>query len=302
MGLIAKDVRSDLARLRAGLSLLVLVASGSAWGGASFDAGTLRGDLESKGFTPTQTQAALAMLDRAEARGLPASALANRIREGMARRAEPSAILGVLTDRLSDLERADDMTRRCAKEGIAVRDRDRSLMRLADSFSMGVTPGDVVTVLPAASRAGRDLESVSRAAEVMGRLGQKGFPPADTRDVLAAATGAGWTRDKMDGLVDVFLAAQRLGVAREKMHRILAEGIRDKKDPASLIEDMKRNTKSDSSSHSSAQSHSPTSPSSGSSTSGSGKGGKGGGTSHGPGPGAKSMPPHPTGPPPRPPR
>jgi hypothetical protein len=280
MGVIAKETRSERrwAGFRAALVLLVLVASGSVWGDPSFDAGALRGLLEARGFSATQTQAALAMLERANARGLPASALANRIREGMARRAEPSAILGVLSDRLSYLERADDMTRRCAKEGITVRDRERSLMRLADSFSMGVTPGDIVSVLPAAARASRDLESVSGAAEVMGRLGRKGFPPGDTRDVLAAAAAAGWTRDQMDGLVAVFLEARRLGVAPEKARQILAEGILEKKEPAGLVEVMKRS--------------SSTPPSSGPSSSGSAKGGRGAGSSRGPGSGPKSAGPH----------
>jgi hypothetical protein len=297
MGLIARDVRLDLGRLGAGVILLVLVASGPVWGDATFDASDIRGRLESRGFTPSQTQAALATLDRAEGHGLPASALVNRIREGIARGAQPSVILGVLTVRLADLERADEVTRRCAKEGITVRDRDRSVMRLADSFSMGVTPGDVVTVVPAAARTGRDLETVSRAAEVMGRLGQRGFPPADTRDVLAAATGAGWTREQMDGLVAVYVEAQRLGVGRERMRQILVEGIRDRKEPSHLVEDLKESAKAASASHPSASSHSPNAPASGSSTPPSGKGGKGG-ASHGPGP--KVVPHHPPPPPPPP--
>jgi hypothetical protein len=292
---VAKDVRSDLARLGGGITLLVLVASGPAWGDASFDAGDIRGRLESRGFTPPQTQAALAMLDRAEGQGLPASTLVNRIQEGIARRAQPSAILGALTDRLADLERADAVTRRCAKEGITVRDRDRSVIRFADSFSMGVAPGDVVTVVPAAARAGRDLETVSQAAEVMGRLGRRGFAPAETRDVLAAAIGAGWTREQMDGLVDVFLEAQRLGVGRERMRQMFAEGIRDRKDPSHLVEEVKRST-SAATAHSATESHSAGSSAHGSSSP-PGRGGKGG-TSHGPGP--KGMPPHPPPPPPRP--
>src|SRR6266568_3377611 len=285
MGATAKATRSDRHRgaPRAGLALLVLAAAGPVWGDAAFDAGALRALLEARGFSATQTQGALAMLERANARGLPASALANRMREGMARRAEPSAILAVLSDRLSKLQRADDVVRGCAKEGIAVRDRERSLLRLADSFSMGVTPGDVMSVLPAAARANRDLESVSQAAEVMGRLGPKRFPPEDTREVLGAATAAGWTRDQTDGLVDVFLEARRLGVTQEKTRQILAEGILEKKEPAGLVEVMKRS--------------SSTPPPSGSSRSGAAKGGKGAGTSHGSGSGAKSAAPRITRPP-----
>ncbi len=207
MGGIAKETRSDRRRasFRAGLALLVLVVSGPVWGDPAFDAGALRGLLEARGFSETQTQAALGMLERANARGLPAAALVHRVREGMARRAEPSAILDVLSGRLSNLERADDMARRCAREGITVRDREHSLLRLADSFSMGVTPGDVGSVLPAAAMASRDLETVSRTAEVMGR-------------------------------------ARRLGVAREKTSQLLAQGILEKKEPAALVAAMKESS------------------------------------------------------------
>ncbi|PYQ15835.1 MAG: hypothetical protein DMF79_19300, partial [Acidobacteria bacterium] len=200
MGRITNETRADRrgAGLRAALALLVLVVSGSVSGDPAFDAGALRGLLQARGFSETQTQAALGMLERANARGLPAAALVNRAREGMARRAEPSAILDVLSGRLSNLERADDMARRCAREGITVRDREHSLLRLADSFSMGVAPGDVGSLLPAAARANRDLETVSRAAEVMGRLGRKGFPPRDTRDGRLPRSSTARRRPRQD--------------------------------------------------------------------------------------------------------
>ncbi len=290
MGLILGETRWGRRRARfwIGPALLVLVVSGSAWADPSFDFGALRGRLEASGFTLAQTHAALAALERADARGLPAQALANRIREGLARRAEPSAILGVLSARLADLERADDLARRCAREGITVRDRERSLLRLADSLSMGVTPADVAAVVPAAARASRSLEDVSRAAEVMGRLGGKGFPPADTREVLAAATAAGWTRGQMDGLVSVFLEAQRLEVARDKTRQMLVDGIREQKEPANLVDDVRRSASSSDR------------PSSDTAGSGPAKGGKGADTSRGSGSGARGAAPHPTGPRPHP--
>ncbi len=276
-------------RLRDGFALLALAAATWVWSGAGFDTRAVRGLLQSGGFTAPQTQAALAMLDRAEAGGLPTSALANRIHEGMARHAGPATILGVLSDRVGDLEKADDIARRCAREGIAIRDRERSVLRLADSLSMGVTPGDVLSVLPAASKANRDLESVSRAGEVMGRLGQKGFPPSETRGIVASATAAGWTREQMDGLVLVFLEGQRLGLSKERLRQALADGIREKKEPSGLVDDLKRNAKAEAAS--SAPAESPDSgPASG--TSGAPKRGKVGGA-HGPAPGAKGPPPHP---------
>src|SRR5260370_39038611 len=98
MGGIAKETRADgrTASCRAGLALLVLVVSGPVWGDPAFDAGAARGLLQARGFSETQTQAALGMLERANARGLPASALTNRLPAGLARRAHASAILELL--------------------------------------------------------------------------------------------------------------------------------------------------------------------------------------------------------------
>jgi hypothetical protein len=302
MGIIENTTRSDRggAGLRAGLALLALAIAVSVGSEPASDAGALRVLLEARGFSVTQSQAAVGMIERANARALPASALTGRIREGLARGAEPSTILGVVSTRLTNLERADDMARRCAQQGIPVRDRDRSLVRLADSFSMGVTPGDVLSVLPAAGRGSRDLEGVSRAAEVMGRLRGKGFPPGDTREVVGAAMGAGWTRSQMDGLVDVFLEARRLGVGPEKSRQLLTEGIGAKKEPAGLVEVVKGSARSDAASDAGA---SPRSSGGGGSRppgAGSPKVGKGAGGSRGGGSGPKSAGPKGPRPQPRP--
>ena len=223
-------------RLGAPAVLLCALACGSAWGEPSSDAAALRRLLTAKGFSAAQAQTALATFEGASSRGLPASVLENRLREGLARRAAPDTILRVLADRATGLARAEDVVRRCTGQGMTVRDRESSLTRLADAFSMGVTPADVASLLPAASRAGGDVEGLTRAAEVMGRLARRGFPASDTRDVLQAALGAGWKRSQTDGLVDVFTKAQRLGASRDRTRQTLAEGIRGGKDLNRLVE------------------------------------------------------------------
>ncbi len=234
----------DSGRRSAWLALgLCSFACGLAWAGPAADASALRGLLVAGGFSAAQTQAALAALERAEARGLPASVLENRMREGLARHAEPAAILGVLADRLSDLEKAQALSRRCSEAGIAVRDRERSLTRLADSLSMGVTPGDVTSVLPDAVRGKRDLEAVSRAAEVMGRLDRQGFPAQETRDVMGAALAAGWTREQMDALAGAFVEGRRLGLSHDTVHQALVNGVRSGKASNLLVEDLRGRAK-----------------------------------------------------------
>jgi hypothetical protein len=205
----------------------------------------------------------------------------------MARGASPAAILGVLTDRLGELERADGIARQSAREGVTIRDRERSILRLADALSMGVTPGDVLVVVPSASKANRDLESISRAGEVMGRLGQKGIPPSETREIVASATAAGWTQEQLGGLAQVFVEAKRLGIPKERLRQALVDGIRDKKEATDLLDDLKRNSRGESASSGPAEAP-ESGPASG--PSGSAKKGRAGGA-HAPAP--KGPPPHP---------
>ncbi len=285
MGAISKENRPVRRRARLAAVAVVALACSAAWGQPSFDATALRSVLTARGFTPAQTQAVLATLTRANARGLPASVLESRLREGLARHAKPGVIQRVLDDRLNDLARADDLVRRGSRQGIAARDREVSLTRLADSLAMGVRQEDVVSVLPAAASGKRDLDSVSRAAEVMGRLARQRSPAADTRDVLRAALAAGWTREQMDGLADVFATARRLGVAREKTRQSLAEGIRNGKGLDRLAEDVKAGAAAAAATPAAGRSRSGSaaaSPRSGPSHSGSPKGMKGGTSPHGP--------------------
>lgn len=265
--------RGRTSRLRMAGIVLAVLACGSAWGEPSFDAAGLRRLLGARGFSAAQTQAALATLDDASTRGLPAAVLEARLREGLARRATPDTILRVLADRTAGLARAEEVARRGAAQGVRVRDRESSFTRLADAFSMGVAPADVSGLLPAAARAGGDLDGVSRAAEVMGRLARRGFPSSDTGDVLQAALAAGWKRGQLDGLVDVFDKAKGLGIPRDRTQQSLVEGIRGGKDLGRLV-----------------AAEAPTKGASAPAASGAGTG-KGGGTAHGNTPGARSASP-----------
>jgi hypothetical protein len=181
----------------------------------------------------------LALLDGADRRGLPVSELVDRIREGIARRARPEAILGVVQDRTEQLQGADEVVRRCAQAGITVRNRERVIVRLADSLAQGVAPGDIMALLPAV-RGDGDVESIAHAAEVMGRLERKGFATDETRDVVAAAVAEGWAADRMDELVGLFLEADFMRVPSDEASALLRDGIREKKQPPGLLRKMEQ--------------------------------------------------------------
>jgi hypothetical protein len=221
-------------------SALVVVASGpavSSPAGPSDETGRL---LTNARFTPQQSQAALALVERATGGGLPAPALVNRIREGIARNAAPEVILAVTQDRLSDLERADAVVHSCAQQGIAIRDRDHSIEKIADSFTQGVKPADVTSLIPSAKKGTNGLETVAAGAEVMGRLDRRGFPPSDTREIVAAAVGAGWPSSRMDKLVDLRVEAAARHLSPKEAHDVLVAGILGKKEDASLQKDMRQ--------------------------------------------------------------
>lgn len=201
-------------------------------GADAFDEAEVRALLDKGRFAPAQSQAVLALLDRADREGLPVSMLLNRVREGIARRAEPRAVLGVLEDRFRQLGRADEILKHCGTRGIAVRDRERSLLTLADAFAQGVTPGDVLALLPAAADAKRDVEAVTRAAETLGRLARKGFPAKDTREVVAVAMVV-WPPERLPDLVGLFLQADALRLSPDEARDLLVQEVRDKKEDPS---------------------------------------------------------------------
>jgi hypothetical protein len=227
------------------LAAAVLAAPDSLSAGPPFDEAEVRGLLEKGRFTAPQGQAALALLDRAGRAGLPVSMLVNRIREGIARRAEPKAVLAVVEDRLGQLERADDVLDRCAQKGLPVRDRERSLLTLADAFAQGVAPGEALELIPPALQAKADAFALARAAESLGRLARKGFPVKDTREVVAAALGAAWPAERMEDLVGLFLEADSLQLSRDEARELLLQVVRDKKDGRSAVLEMRRNKQQD---------------------------------------------------------
>ncbi len=227
--------------VRAGLASVIAATAlaGPTPASAAFDRTGVRRLLSAHGFSPAQTARALAALDRAATQGLPASMLENRIREGIARHAPPATIQRVLDDRLSALEQADAIAHRCDSTRVARPGREHALARLADSFAMGVSPKDLAGLLPPGEGPRRDLEGVSHAAEVMGRLARRGIAPADTRGTLGAALEVGWTHEQLERLVDVFQDVRRLGLPPHDADRWLGESVREKTPPERLVEAAK---------------------------------------------------------------
>ena len=170
---------------------------------------------------------------------LPVSVLENRLREGLARGAAPVTILAVLDERDAGLVRADEVARRSVSEGVGVRGRNESLARLADAFSLGVSAADVHGLVPAAARAGRDLDDVSRSAEVMGRLARLGFRPAG--HARRPAGGARRALERVPGWTAWWPCSSRREAwvsRRTRTRELLVAGIHEGKEPRVLSDDV----------------------------------------------------------------
>ena len=138
--------------------------------------------------------AALAPVAEAARRGLPATPVANKILEGLAKGAPPERVAAVgraLVERLAEaahLLAASEQARLRAPP-----DRAAALSDLAGALQDGVRPEAVDALVAAAREANQGSESVVAAARALGELMRRGVPDAAARPLGAslARRGAG---------------------------------------------------------------------------------------------------------------
>ena len=92
--------------------------------------------------TPEMEQALIQLANEAEAAGLPAAPLVNKIREGLAKGVEPARIEVVVRRMAADLETADRLMRELLPEAHA-EGRAAAVTLLAEAIGSGVTADEV---------------------------------------------------------------------------------------------------------------------------------------------------------------
>lgn len=142
-----------------------------------------------RGLAP---EAALAPVAEAARRGLPASLVANKILEGLAKGVPPERVVAVgraLLERLSEAARllaaAEQGGLRAPADGAA------TLTDLAGALQDGVRPEVVDALVTAAREARQGSEAVVAAARVLGELSRRGVPDAAARPLGAALARRG---------------------------------------------------------------------------------------------------------------
>jgi hypothetical protein len=154
-----------------------------------------------RGGRPEDLDVLIRFANEAGAKGLPVRPLADKIREGVSKRAAPARIEAVLRQMAADLAAADQIARDWAP-GSTPPARERAVTLLAEALGQGLTPEE--------ARRGLTPEE----ARALGRHVQAATAPTVSVDLLAnAAKGLAFIKDAQlpvpDGTVLVAEAARQ---------------------------------------------------------------------------------------------
>jgi len=224
---------------------LVLVAA--AWPGVVAAQAVSATDREAlvrlrveRGGRAEEVDALLRHADEAAAKGLPAAPLANKIREGLAKGADPRRIDQVIRQMAVHLETAEGLVREIEPAG-ARTTREAQVTLLAESLGGGVTPDEVRELrrqLPPAAPGSSD--TVASAARGLSFIKETMLPAAEGAEVMGAAVQRGYRPQEM-------LAIGREIKRREADYRAGRARLRDLRDairrgdrPDRLFRDSRR--------------------------------------------------------------
>lgn len=186
--------------------VMVLVLIAAAWPGVVAAQAVSAPERESlvrlrveRGGRADEVDALLRHAAEAAAKGLPAAPLTNKIREGLAKGADPRRIDQVIRQMAVHLETADGLMRDIEPmPGRA--SRDALVTLLAESLGGGVTPDEVRELrrqLPSAAAPPGSSETVASAAKGLSFIKDVKLPAGEGAEVMGAAVQRGYRPQEM---------------------------------------------------------------------------------------------------------
>ena len=133
----------------------------------------------------------------AGAKGLPVRLLISKIREGIAKRATPAAIEGVVLQLAVHLETATGLLRDQSASGA---EREAAVALLAEALGLGVTPDEVASLLRQSEVSGgppTSPERLASAARGLSSIKESRLPAADGAAVMLEALRQGFKPHEM---------------------------------------------------------------------------------------------------------
>ena len=151
-----------------------------------------------RGVSSEDAATLLRPLDEAGAKGLPVAPLANKVREGLVKGADPKRIDTVVRQMAGHLGTADALLRELNLAAAPV--RDEPIVLLADALSGGVTTTEVRELRRQAQDAGAPplaSDSLAGAAKGLSLIKSASLPPADATAVMVEAVRHGYRSHEM---------------------------------------------------------------------------------------------------------
>jgi hypothetical protein len=147
-----------------------------------------------RGGQASDVDALIRVADESAAKGLPAAPLTNKIREGLAKGADPKRIDAVIRQMATHLETADQLVREVDATASGA-GRETSVTLLAESFGGGLTPGDVRELRRLAQQSGKpplSLDGLASAAKGLSFIRDARLPLTEGTAVVAEAVRQGF--------------------------------------------------------------------------------------------------------------
>ena len=175
---------------------------------------------EARGTAPSDVAPLVDEIDRAAARGLPATSLLNKLKEGLSKGVPPARVHGVLRDMASRMDVARDLLGAVPDEAA----RTRSIEVLAEALGRGATAADVKEIARLAKTdGGPSSESLAFGAKSWALMREAGIPAAGGVGLVVEAMRQGFRP------AELLTLAREVGARREDFEtgRLSLDAVRE---------------------------------------------------------------------------
>ncbi|MFQ5866842.1 MAG: hypothetical protein ACE5IT_02480 [bacterium] len=180
---------------------------------------------QNSNFSLEQIQTVFSLLDNANKKDLPVEFLVNRVKEGIARKANFQAIIKVINQKIEKLKLADGLIKDCLDKGIKVRNLDYSRQVLGELLERGLSADDFKDLSNLAILRKMDLDELTKVFQVLVELIERGIPVEYAKEVVTLALIKKMDIKRMEKTANLFLEAKIMHVSPEEVKEIIVEGI-----------------------------------------------------------------------------
>lgn len=184
-------------------------------------------------LSPKHVHGYLNILAEAARQGLPVEPLASKIEEGTAKRVPPMRITPVVKQMLERYRSTRDAVAQVVPQAEISAD---TLVRLADSLTVGITPDEMdryLSMAPATS-----LDQVTSGLEFLAALKQLGIDPLSAEQVVTAGLNSEYFEDTDWGLAHTLAAAKRNGTPAATLASAALKGVNKEQSTVEVCENL----------------------------------------------------------------